>query len=107
LVVLLFGLPVLAVSMALAWAGSARAVLSWLGAAAFVLYDSVWFLIGTPINRLFLLDVAMLALAAWSVATLLWQTDVAGLGSRFTETAPVRAWPSASGSSSRRTRWPG
>src|SRR6516165_2616625 len=83
LAVLLLGVPVLAVSMALAWAGSARAVLCWLGAAGFVLYNSVMFLFATPFNRLFLLDVAMLALAAWSVGALLWQTDVAGLGRRF------------------------
>jgi hypothetical protein len=81
---------VLAVSMALAWAGSARAVLCWLGAAGFVLYNSVMFLFATPFNRLFLLNVAMLALAAWSVGVLLWQTDVAGVGRSFTERAPVR-----------------
>ena len=92
LVVVLLGGPVLAVSMTLAWAGTARALLRWLGAAAFMLYDSV----------LFLLDVAMLGLAVWSVGTVLWQTDVAGLGRR-----PARGWPSASGSSSRRTRSPG
>ena len=90
LVMLLLGVPVLAVSMALARAGSARAVLSWLGAAAFMLYNSVMLLFATPFNRLFLLDVAMLALAAWSVGALVWQTDVAGLGSRFTDRAPVR-----------------
>ncbi len=90
LAVLLLGVPVLAVSMALAWAGSARAVLCWLGAAAFVLYNSVLFLFATPFNRLFLLDVAMLAAAAWSVGALLWQTDVAGLGRRFAGRAPVR-----------------
>ena len=90
LAVLLLGVPVLAVSMALARAGSARAVLCWLGAAGFVLYNSVLFLFATPFNRLFLLDVAMLALAAWSVGVLLWQTDVAGLGRRFTHRAPVR-----------------
>jgi len=87
---LLLGVPVLAVAMALARAGSARAVLSWLGAAAFMLYNSVMLLFATPFNRLFLLDVAMLALAAWSVGALVWQTDVAGLGSRFTDRAPVR-----------------
>ena len=90
LAVLLLGVPVLAVSMALAWAGSARAVLCWLGAVAFVLYNSVMFLFATPFNRLFLLDVAMLALAAWSVGVLLWQTAVAGLGRCFSERAPVR-----------------
>src|SRR6516165_2395734 len=91
LVMLLLGVPVLAVSMALARAGSARAVLSWLGAAAFMLYNSVMLLFATPFNRLFLLDVAMLALAAWSAGVLLWRTDVAGLGRRFTGRAPARA----------------
>jgi hypothetical protein len=90
LVVVLLGVPVLAVSMALARAGSARAVLCWLGAAAYMLYDSVLFLFLIPFNRLFLLDVAMLALAAWSAGTVMWQTDVAGLAGRFTETAPAR-----------------
>jgi hypothetical protein len=93
LVVVLLGVPVLAVSMALARAGSARAVLCWLGAAAYMLYDSVLFLFLPPFNRLFLLDVAMLGLAAWSAGTVLWQTDVAGLGRRSTETAPVREMP--------------
>ena len=91
LVMLLLGVPVLATSMWLARAGSARAVLSWLGAAAFVLYNSVMLLFATPFNRLFLLDVAMLALAAWSVGVLLWRTDVAALGRRFTSRAPARA----------------
>jgi len=90
LVMLLLGVPVLTVSMWLARAGSARAVLSWLGAAAFVLYNSVMLLFATPFNRLFLLNVAMLALAAWSVGALVWQTDLAGLGRRFTDRAPVR-----------------
>jgi MYXO-CTERM domain-containing protein len=90
LAVLLLGVPVLAVSMALARAGSARAVLCWLGAAGFVLYNSVMFLFATPFNRLFLLDVAMLALAAWSVGVLLRQTDIAGLGRSFDQSAPVR-----------------
>ena len=90
LAVLLLGVPVLAVSMALARAGSARAVLCWLGVAGFVLYNSVMFLFATPFNRLFLLDVAMLALAAWSIGVLLWQTDVARLGRRFTQQAPAR-----------------
>ena len=90
LAVLLLGVPVLAVSMVLARAGSPRAVLCWLGAVGFVLYDSVLFVFATPFNQLFLLDVAMLALAAWSAGMLLWQTDVAGLGRGFAGRAPVR-----------------
>jgi hypothetical protein len=90
LAMLLLGVPVLAVSMALARAGSPRAVLCWLGAVGFVLYNSVLFVFATPFNQLFLLDVAMLALAAWSAGVLLWQTDVAGLGRSFTDGAPAR-----------------
>jgi hypothetical protein len=56
----------------------------------FVLYNSVLFVFATPFNQLFLLDVAMLALAAWSAGVLLWQTDVARLGRSFTDRAPVR-----------------
>ena len=98
LAVLLLAVPVLAVSMALARAGSARAVLCWLGAAGFVLYNSVMLLFATPFNRLFLLDVVMLALAAWSVGVLLWQTDVAGALPRGPRCG---RWPSMCGSSSR------
>ena len=90
LAVLLLGVPVLAVSMALARSGSPRAVVCWLGAVGFVLYNSVLFVFATPFNRLFLLDLAMLALAAWSAGVLLWQTDVAALGGLFTQRAPVR-----------------
>jgi hypothetical protein len=90
LAMVLLGVPVLAVSMALAWAGSRRAVLCWLGAVGFVLYNSVLFVFATPFNQLFLLDVAMLALAAWSAGVLLRQTDVAGLGRSFTDGAPAR-----------------
>jgi hypothetical protein len=43
LVVLLAGVPVLACSMLLAERGSARAVLTWLGATAFLLYNSLMF----------------------------------------------------------------
>ena len=69
LAVLLLGVPVLAVSMALARSGSPRAVVCWLGAVGFVLYNSVLFVFATPFNRLFLLDLAMLALAAWSAGS--------------------------------------
>ena len=69
-------MPVLAGSMLAASRGSARAVLTWLGAAAFLLDNSLMFVFATPVNRLFLLYLAMLSLSAWSIATVLWQADV-------------------------------
>jgi hypothetical protein len=86
----LIGVPLLAGSMLAASRGSARALLTWLGAAAFLLYNSLMFVFATPVNRLFLLYLAMLSLSAWSIATVLWQADVRALASRFSPRAPVR-----------------
>ena len=41
-------------------------------------------------NRLFLLYLAMLSLAAWSAGTLLWRTDMGALGRLIPVRAPVR-----------------
>jgi hypothetical protein len=53
LVVLLAGVPALACSMLLAARGSAAAVITWLGATGFLLYNSLMFVFATPANRLF------------------------------------------------------
>src|SRR6266702_1149739 len=90
LVVLLAGVPALACSMLLAARGSAAAVITWLGAAGFLLYNSLMFVFATPANRLFPLYLAMLALAAWSAGAVLRQADVAALGARFSPRTPVR-----------------
>jgi len=90
LVVLLAGVPALACSMLLAARGSAAAVITWLGAAGFLLYNSLMFVFATPANRLFPLYLAMLALAAWSIGAVLRQADVAALGALFSPRTPVR-----------------
>ena len=90
LVVLLVGVPVLACSLVLAWRGSAIAVVTWLAAVGFLLYNALMFIFATPVNRLFLLYLAMLSLAAWSAGTLLWHTDVHTLGRLIPARAPVR-----------------
>ena len=76
LVVLLIGVPLLVGSMLAASRGSASAVLTWLGAAVFLLYNSLMFVFATPVNRLFLLYLGTFSLSAWSIATVLWQADV-------------------------------
>jgi hypothetical protein len=77
--------------MLLAARGSAAAVITWLGAAGFLLYNSLMFVFATPANRLFPLYLAMLALAAWSAGAVLRQADVAALGALFSPRTPVRA----------------
>src|ERR1039458_10612913 len=58
LVVLLAGVPVLAGSMLMAARGSAAAVLTWLGAVAFLLYNSGMFVFATAATRMLLLYLA-------------------------------------------------
>jgi hypothetical protein len=90
LVVVLVGVPVLACSLVLARRGSAIAVVTWLAAVGFLLYNALMFVFATPVNRLFLLYLAMLSLAAWSAGTLLWHADVPALGRLIPARAPVR-----------------
>lgn len=70
--------------------GSAIAVVTWLAALGFVLYNALMFVFATPVNRLFLLYLVMLSLAAWSAGTLLWHTDTQALGRLIPARAPVR-----------------
>jgi hypothetical protein len=69
--------------------GSLRAIVIWLGAAGYLLYNAVMLLFATPYNRFFLAYVAMLALALWSIGAVLVQTDVAGLARQVTGHLPV------------------
>lgn len=91
LVVLLAGTPALACSMLLAARGSAAAVVTWLGALGFLLYNSLMFVFATPANRLFPLYLTMLALSAWSVGAVGRQADVTAFGALFSPRTPVRA----------------
>jgi hypothetical protein len=91
LVALFVAVPILALSMVAAERGSARAVIAWLGAVTYLLYNAVLFLLATPFNQLFLLYVAMFALAVWSAATLLHRVDVPVFARRFGAALPARA----------------
>ena len=91
LVVLVIGVPVLACSLVLARRGSTIAVVTWLAAVGFLLYNALMFVFATPVNRLFLLYLAMLSLAAWSAGTLLWHTDTRAGRGRHLGRAGIRA----------------
>ena len=75
LVILVLALPVLIGSIILTWRGSLRAQLVWLGALGYILYNSFVFAFAVHFNGLFLLYVAMLSLAFWSLLTLLRRLD--------------------------------
>ena len=87
LVVFGVAVPLLAWSMWAASRGGVGAVVAWLGAVGYLLYNAVMFVFATPFNRLFLLYVAMLSLALWAAVAVLRQMD---LGLVRGGTIPVR-----------------
>jgi len=82
--------PILVGAMWQAARGSQRALVVWLGAAGYLLYNAVVLLFATPYNRFFLLYVAMLSLALWSIGALLLQVDVAGMAHSVDGRVPTR-----------------
>lgn len=93
LVMVVLAVPLLLVAMALARRGSVRAVPIWLGAVAYLAYNAVMLLLGTPFNVLFLAYDATLGLAVWTAITLLHRVDVGAYADRVT--ARVRRRPVA------------
>jgi len=91
LVVLVVAVPILVGSMFGVARGGTWPVISWLGAGAYLLYNSILFLFMTPFNQLFLLYVAMFAFSFWTLVTLLSAINVQGFGTRYTPAFPVRA----------------
>lgn len=89
LVIALVAVALLPLSMLMA-RQSVRALAAWLGAAAYLIYNSLILLFGTPFNRAFLLYVATLGLAVWSVIAVMGTVDHAAIRDRFSG-APTRA----------------
>ena len=89
LIVLVVGVPVLAGAMTLTARGSLRALVVWLGVTCYLLYNAVMFVFATPFNRLFLVYVAMLSFALWSIVAVLVQTDVAAFGRHVSPDLPA------------------
>jgi hypothetical protein len=91
LAVLFVAVPSLSVAIFRVSQGAVRPAISWLGATAFILYNSVLFLFATPFNSLFLMYVATFALAFWTMVLLLRAMDVESFASRIATRVPARA----------------
>ncbi len=83
--------PAMLVAAALAWRGSLRAYLVWTGLLAASTYTYVIYAFDVHWGRLFLLDVAVLGLSAWSLMGGLVALDTEELKRRFQPSAPTRA----------------
>ncbi|HZC07142.1 MAG TPA: hypothetical protein VE338_16015 [Ktedonobacterales bacterium] len=90
LVVLAIALPMLLVDMALAARGSLRARIIWLGALGYLVYNGVIFAFDTTFNGLFLVYVAMLSLAIWSLVALVSHADARDIQATFRSVVPPR-----------------
>jgi hypothetical protein len=90
LAVLFIAVPSLAVAIFRVSRGALRPAISWLGATAFILYNSVLFLFATPFNSLFLIYAATFALGFWTVVLLLRAVDVDAFASRIATRVPAR-----------------
>ncbi|MEO7943407.1 MAG: hypothetical protein ABIR34_08410 [Marmoricola sp.] len=89
-VVFVVGVPVLILAMIGASRGSARAFVVWLGTLGYLLYQAVLFCFATPFNNLFLIYVAYLSLAVWSIVLLLRGADLDAFGARLSPKTPIR-----------------
>lgn len=90
-VILFVAIPLVVVSMLASARGALRARLIWLGALAYILYNSIFYAYGTHFNALFLLYTSTLSLAVWSVLALLLSIDPRGIRAHFAPATPVRA----------------
>lgn len=98
LVMLFLGVPLVLLGLAAARRGSARGILVWLGATAYLVYNAVMLLFATPVNPAFLLYVGVLGLGIGSLVALLRTLDVlvvagrvlAGIGDAARDVAVLR-----------------
>jgi len=91
LVIMVLAIPALVAAMFFTRRDSARALVVWLGALGYISYQGVLFLFATPFNSLFLIYVAMLSLAFWSLVVLIRNTDLPAFRGRFDDGLPARA----------------
>ena len=90
LIAVAVAVPCLFVSMWLVARGSARAVFVWLGTTMYLVYNTVMFILGTPLNRLFLVYVVALALGIASAVAVAMTARPADLARHCSPELPAR-----------------
>jgi hypothetical protein len=90
LVLVAMAVPVLVLSVRRAARGSDPALVTWAGALLYIVYNAVLFLFLTPFNAAFLLYVALLGAALWSLGYLAATRELWRVGEAVASRAPVR-----------------
>ncbi len=87
---LLVGLPILLISLALAWRGKLLGLLFWPGALFFVVYNAIAYAVALPPGWPFLLYLLLLALSVYTLIGLLASIDAGAVHARLAGKAPNR-----------------
>lgn len=87
--------PAMLVAAALAWRGSTRAYLVWLGLLGYSVYAYTIYSFALHWSRLFLVDVAVFGMSAYALAGGLSRLDPARVARAFRSRAPVRSTSAA------------
>ena len=90
LVMLVLGLPLLAAGAVCTARNSARWLVVWMGAAAYLTYQGVMLLFATPYNSLFLAYVAVLGFGIWTSVALVAHAQPHGFAARVDHRMPTR-----------------
>ena len=87
---LIAGLPLLIISMLLAWRKKLIGLLSWPGAIFYMAYVYFPYLMGVPFNILFLPYLVIFALSIYSLIGIIVSIDGAAVTGRISGTVPAR-----------------
>jgi hypothetical protein len=87
---LFIGLPILLGSMGLAWRGKLTGLLFWPGALFYVLYNSIVYALGLPLNVVFLLSLVVLTLSPYTMIGLVASIDAKAVQQQLTGAVPER-----------------
>jgi len=90
LITLLVAVPILVVSIKLSTLGSKRAVLVWMGALDYFLYNYAFYLFGAAFNWFFLIYVALLGLSIFALILGLVNLDVGEVANQVSNRLPVK-----------------
>ena len=90
LVMLVLGIPLLALAMATAREGNVLAVVGWIAGLVFLTYQAWMFLFAVPFNGLFLVYVTMVAAGFWAIIAIFAGLDLDRLTGRPGPAMPVR-----------------
>src|SRR5215210_749272 len=90
LVTLVVVVPLLVAGLILSMRGSQRALLVWLGALGYMLYNYVFYMYAAAFNPFFLLYVALVALSLYALIFALRALDIEAVSHSFGGGTPIR-----------------